>query len=769
MFDLKKRFSLTLLLIGVVLASTSLQAQELSANSKQEPVRHSFGDLQLNPNGASARCIEPARPDGRWRAVFVNPRGRILTPRKLIQLRVERRVNRLSKRGVVITHERRRTIRRNIRNRVMRKLGFRSLQTACNNLGESQKEIPDNTAPVESPGEQESNTCFNADLNGDQVVDVSDLMILLRNWDSSNPNPPAADINGDGVVNSSDLMILLNQWGPTTPCDNNGHQPNHEHVVLTPGQGFSGPTTAAPVGREGMPGYDAKAIARWDVVPYQTFSGEFEVGVVAFHINGIDRVEFSVDGGPVVPVYEMSLNPRTNVVEYVAKLDASLFQQAGQAEVRAVVYPKDAGKPRVLAGASGNGEHSLILYADPSGSVLANRKVRYVAPWGSNTSGDGTAGNPFATIRRAAQNIYVAQNGKSDNGLIYLMAGDHPWHSSTGWHVHPDTVDTWLTISAAPGVSRENVRIVGGSGDRLNASLTQIKGVTVVSNLYSSNNLNRPAKIWFNNSELVGAGSTDNQVFATQWTGGIYSTESMIRDVRNGFKGGALLERNVTLRNLGEDAFFNSPLIINAYVENIDTTGVSGGPHPDLVQYSNVRYNNIVYGLKALGVKSQGLFMRSISDTPSRDIAFVNILVEMDPNTYFNQILNSVDHLLIWHVTLANRLLRIDNDPDPNNNFQTMIRNGSIRNSVIYSIFQPQNFESHFQGDYTIDNNHFIQGATFGTNDTDGDPGFMDPATQQYGPSENSVLRDRVFSKIVPVDLYSTPLDHSAAIGAIQP
>jgi len=52
------------------------------------------------------------------------------------------------------------------------------------------------------------------DLNGDGVVNVSDLLILLSQW---GPCPRgqtcAADLNDDGVVNVSDLLILLANWG----------------------------------------------------------------------------------------------------------------------------------------------------------------------------------------------------------------------------------------------------------------------------------------------------------------------------------------------------------------------------------------------------------------------------------------------------------------------------------------------------------------------------------------------------------------------------
>lgn len=49
------------------------------------------------------------------------------------------------------------------------------------------------------------------DINGDGVVDVSDLLAMLGAWGSC-PGC-AADLNGDGVVDVSDLLMLLGAWG----------------------------------------------------------------------------------------------------------------------------------------------------------------------------------------------------------------------------------------------------------------------------------------------------------------------------------------------------------------------------------------------------------------------------------------------------------------------------------------------------------------------------------------------------------------------------
>jgi hypothetical protein len=48
------------------------------------------------------------------------------------------------------------------------------------------------------------------DINHDNNVDITDLSILLSDWNTSTA---AADLNGDGIVNIIDLSTLLSHWG----------------------------------------------------------------------------------------------------------------------------------------------------------------------------------------------------------------------------------------------------------------------------------------------------------------------------------------------------------------------------------------------------------------------------------------------------------------------------------------------------------------------------------------------------------------------------
>jgi hypothetical protein len=69
-------------------------------------------------------------------------------------------------------------------------------------IGDSARSGTYPVAGTEPPG-------TTGDLNGDGVVNIFDLSILLSNWGTSNPD---ADLNNDGVVNIFDLSILLSNW-----------------------------------------------------------------------------------------------------------------------------------------------------------------------------------------------------------------------------------------------------------------------------------------------------------------------------------------------------------------------------------------------------------------------------------------------------------------------------------------------------------------------------------------------------------------------------
>ena len=49
------------------------------------------------------------------------------------------------------------------------------------------------------------------DLDENEAVGTSDLLMLLAQWGSDPGGPP--DFDGDGFVGTSDLLLLLANWG----------------------------------------------------------------------------------------------------------------------------------------------------------------------------------------------------------------------------------------------------------------------------------------------------------------------------------------------------------------------------------------------------------------------------------------------------------------------------------------------------------------------------------------------------------------------------
>ncbi len=339
--------------------------------------------------------------------------------------------------------------------------------------------------------------------------------------------------------------------------------------VLTPGSGFSGPTSQPAAIGSGR-GADAKAIARWDVVPYQTFDGDYNVGVVAFHINGIDRVEFSVNGGPWLSVNNMTPNPQTanhsdigvstnGIAEYWATLHAADFPD-GLIEIRSIAFPK-VGIPRLL--------EPLWLNANANHSL--REEIRFVDATNGNDGWDGLTrtfqGNtsgPKATIVAAMQSLRDA-NGRVDGGRIALLPGEHQF--GPGVWPHSQTWERWLTIEPAAGVNREDAILATQGTAGLISQLVHLRNLTVHTALPTPNRADGPLgsntvlpRIWLDTCAME---STDNGV-NVNWTqnwGFTYETDCVSRNTLRGPTNVALA-RNCRFENLGSDALEGAQYVI---------------------------------------------------------------------------------------------------------------------------------------------------------------------------------------------------------------
>lgn len=547
-------------------------------------------------------------------------------------------------------------------------------------------------------------------------------------------------------------------------------------AVLTPGSGWSGdPIVADAVGASGDPGYEATVIARWDCVPRQTFGETFGVGLLAFHINGIDRVEFSVEGGPWVAVTEMTLNPRTDAWEYWVTLDAALFDaaQEGTVEVRAVAYPKTAGQPRVLADGSATqvdrGDGSMRLVVDKG---TLQHPVVWVDDDGSDTDGDGSQASPYRTIDHAIAAAFPhAGNpwdpdttGVLDGATIYLGEGTYTMPEG-GYY----DMQRWVTITNAPNARPSHV-IFSSNWKRCNIQLLHMKDVTWQPS--SDVSFVRPQRAdreaWFDGVRGIGGGRDS---YGAPWTNGsvaAYYTDCTVHDFRQGVQaanGAVYLARGVDITHIHEDAFRMNKMILNCTVDDVDKEGSDA--HPDLVQHGGGEARNfIICNLKATDNAQQGIYIRGV------DWAIVNVFAELKSGWgYLWQIdkIDRVQHCLIWHCGTLNQNLAWRTGDGTANCRDISIRNCALKKMYAGTDSQGQPTDAAYLRDVamTVDNCHFKESSfAEGTRATFGSPMYeLNAVTGDYQSDPDSQLVDRVDELLVPFDIHNHPRQTPGAVG----
>lgn len=401
---------------------------------------------------------------------------------------------------------------------------------------------------------------------------------------------------------------------------------NYFDKYIIGGSNFVGLTTQPnPIGNVEDFGYDAKAIARWNCIPFQTFNDFINVGVLAFHISGINRVEFSVNNGDWISCDVIRYNSFSKTNEYFISLRASDFDD-GLLEIRAIVYP-NCGIPRVLGNSLDSteglekGEHAIFLNSNYNNSL--QEITKYVSNLGSDDTGDGSEGSPFLTLMKAARSIQDSSSsgGNADGGIILLEEGEY----NLGTSSHPletFTVNRWLTIKPKPGALKENVKITSFSADGLRTKLVHFDNVIFTESGKLISNGPLVDYYWVSNSDFIGNGKTISDTWSSD-VSNIYLTDCNISNSQDGIK--AKLLRNINIFDIGSDALTGCGMAINCTVTNIDPTGTLF--HPDVMQFFGTNIENrIAFNITANNVRSQGFF--SGDNDSIKDVAFINCNID---------------------------------------------------------------------------------------------------------------------------------------------
>lgn len=367
-----------------------------------------------------------------------------------------------------------------------------------------------------------------------------------------------------------------------------------------------------------------KPVAHYAIVPFQDVTGDFIVPVVAFSKGGIASVTFHVEGSEaVVNAPQIVSAYAGNPFEaYVVKLDASEFpEHDGAFEVYATVQPKDpSAQARVI---------SLPLFSNINGT-LPTAKSYVDANNGSDTTGDGSSANPFATITEARNSLVAS--GKVDGGTIILRDGEYEYSNASAEAV---LNERWLTIKPDTG----HQPVINATGDSLSGGLAtnriKIEGVTLdASNsepvfLINSSIARLPdSSLWLDKLTYTGRGAHVQGRVANGFES-IYYTDLTFQDTKDAAILG-VLARNITIKNIGSDAFTQTRAVIGGNVEQIDPGDTDF--HPDIWQFWGDDLENILlYGVwTSEDVVSQGVFFRAVEKV--YDVAVVNSVLRSSDN-----------------------------------------------------------------------------------------------------------------------------------------
>jgi hypothetical protein len=504
-------------------------------------------------------------------------------------------------------------------------------------------------------------------------------------------------------------------------------------------------------GEESLPstGTGAQVIANWDVIPYQVITTTFKVGVVAFHESGVD-VEFTINGGSAETVSSPTYNDRTDVYEYWIEISPADYSD-GEITISATAYPDDANnQPRALS--------DLILYTNANGTLHDYNGASIV--WadcdnGNDTTGDGSELNPFLTIERA-----YAQAGSG--GTVYLKAGlNYQITDNLASVNHP----YWTTVTTAPGILRNEVRIHGGANGQFDESMIKWNNVHFYmdedpTGYFTLMQFAAGQHIWFDNSEFYNEQGhhTQTDLFNTQ-NAKYYMTGCLIRDI--GVAAG-YFQRNCEIRNIGGDIWraTDDMLIVNTEIDNMDPMP---GAHADLLQWYNpgsMVDNIILYNVTATNINSQGFFGYSGENT-----AIVNVIIEKTEDTPRLSQVFDMHHVLIWHCNFVNIDFSITD--------ASTVSSWNIQNSIFNKLIPGGQNPTVTELDSSfISNNHYVflnwnqTKGGLGGNYTTGDPlyvnpmpygsGYHTPGTENYHLQPSSPgYQQGVYLECVPADIES--------------
>ena len=379
--------------------------------------------------------------------------------------------------------------------------------------------------------------------------------------------------------------------------------------------------------------------AAFDLVPFQNFSGNLNIGVIAFGgAKGetkiaIDRVDFSINNAPPVSITQATLNPQTMTVEYWVAINSANY--TGDVIVSATAW-NVFGESYAIP--------PITLYPNPNG---------YVYP------------APVVVSDQAALQAAIASIPDVPGATIQCTTGTYAIAGQGGAN-RPNK--NWITVEAVPGdaVTIVAAPVVAPAVKRMSLKANRLRYVGTGLTMDSGQGyLNGIEAVWFDGCYTTSASSQWNPAPdadpSNPWRTNpgkgpngnfaVYVTNCQSNHSIYGFPSCALV-RGSAVNGITGDALQKSSLVVNCTVINMAGNQTH---HPDVYQTFGAMDNVIVYGLTYVNVIAQGIFLQpsTPATTPvgmMSNSAFVNILSRPnDPkgvgstqspttNSYYSQI-----------------------------------------------------------------------------------------------------------------------------------
>jgi len=362
----------------------------------------------------------------------------------------------------------------------------------------------------------------------------------------------------------------------------------------SPTSTFAGTTTtpAGPVGNSANPGYNHQPTVRWGTTKFQDVAGELVVWLYANAIFsnaqwtadqkptcGINYIDFQVNGGTAVRVSTPTYNSVDGIWGWPVRVRASDFADGVMRELRATVVPKD-GSPIVAQGTDIFMKAGGFFFHTNIGGTLPSAGY-YISGSGSDTTGNGTSGNPWRNVSKAVAALVAAQtNATTRGGDIFMKAGSYTL-SSAGATCN----SRYIRLRAAPGVSPSDVVLNPGSSTDASPGITRLALMDLTQNIRVHQSSGQQAlwlkNISFNGWDKQNAGCQPYTQPSNGWLYGTYVEDSSFNLAKECLNG-VTLARNNHITNNGWDIFTNSyGCVVNNTVAGVNYPPV-GGTHPDL-------------------------------------------------------------------------------------------------------------------------------------------------------------------------------------------